>query len=167
MRTIPLTKGYVTIVDDEDYKWACTYNWCASFSTGGLVYAYRSAKKAEQVSGKPYAVFLHREILGLGIDSSIQGDHRNHDSLDNRRKNLRKCTRSQNMGNQRKTRGSSRYKGVTWNKGVRKWQAAISLNKRSRHLGYHIDEVDAARAYDRAALEQWGEFACLNFPTLP
>lgn len=163
MRTIPLTKGYVTTVDDEDYERMNGNSWCAILSTGGLVYAGRGATKTERDAGEPRIVLLHRKLFGITGDLSVEVDHRNHDGLDNRRENLRVCTKSQNQGNQRKTRGSSRYKGVAWHKRKGKWRAAIATDGRSRHLGYYVDETEAAMAYDRAALAQWGEFAHVNF----
>lgn len=92
-------------------------------------------------------------------------DHWNGDTLDNRRANLRATDPSHNGGNQRVRRSnSSGYKGVAWVKRNRKWLAQILVNGRSRHLGYHDDIEAAARAYDQAAIEAWGEFACVNFP---
>jgi HNH endonuclease len=92
-------------------------------------------------------------------------DHINGDCLDNRRENLRKATRSQNMANQPKIGGtwSSHYKGVTWFKQRQKWRAQIKIEGRNHHLGLFINEDDAAKAYDEAAFQAFGEFAHLNF----
>lgn len=90
-------------------------------------------------------------------------DHINHDTLDNRRCNLRVCTNQQNSMNQRPQAGkSSKYKGVS--KTI-KYQASISYNGKSIHLGVFDDEIEAAKAYDVKAKELFGEFAYLNFPT--
>jgi hypothetical protein len=65
----------------------------------------------------------------------------------------------------RSNKGSaSRYKGVYWFRGTRKWVASIRRNKKTYHIGYFKNEIDAARAYDERAMELHGEFACLNFP---
>jgi hypothetical protein len=101
-------------------------------------------------------------------------DHANGDGLDNRRQNLRQATQQQNMRNSRKYRGgSSRYKGVCWKIRNQRWLAQIYVSeqdasgvptKRKLHLGTFTDQETAARAYDAAAREHFGEFACLNFP---
>lgn len=90
-------------------------------------------------------------------------DHINRNGLDNRRINLRAATAFQNLGNQAlRSTNKSGYKGVNWNRLRRKWQGSIKIHGRSRHLGMFTDPVDAARAYNAAALEAWGEFAWLN-----
>jgi hypothetical protein len=107
---------------------------------------------------------LHR--LLLNAPPELQVDHINGDGLDNRRSNLRLATGSQNQGNSRKRRDgvTSQYRGVSWNKRAGKWQALLRREGKLQYLGYFSDEEAAARAYDAAALEQWGSFARLNFP---
>jgi hypothetical protein len=91
-------------------------------------------------------------------------DHRNNDTLDNRRANRRLATCSQNRINSRrdKSRTSSRYVGVSLEKGRGKWLAYISYNGKRIHLGRFDDEIEAAKAYDEAAKKYHGEFARLN-----
>jgi len=85
--------------------------------------------------------------------------------LNNTRDNLRICTRAQNVQNQRVgTRNTSGFKGVSWQKCANKWIAYIKQGNKRRHLGLFTDVADAARAYDKAARELFGDFACLNFP---
>lgn len=94
-------------------------------------------------------------------------DHRDGNGLNNQRTNLRQATALQNMWNRRKTAAAaSRYKGVTWYRPTKRWTAAIRVGGRVRYLGYFRDEQAAARAYDTAAREVHGEFACLNFPPI-
>lgn len=89
-------------------------------------------------------------------------DHIDGNRQNNRVENLREASRSQNNGNQRlRLGGTSRYKGVCWH--GKKWTAGIALDGRRKHLGLFANEEDAARAYDRAAVEQWGQFARTNF----
>lgn len=91
-------------------------------------------------------------------------DHRDHEGLNNTRTNLRLATRSQNSCNNKKTRGrSSKYKGVSRDKRGY-WRAKIHFKGKHIFLGYFDNEIDAARAYDKAAKELHGEFAVLNFP---
>ncbi len=92
-------------------------------------------------------------------------DHENGDGLDNRRANLRVCDHRQNRRNHQRPRkgGASRFHGVGWWKRDQKWRAKISVDGRTIHLGYFADEEDAARAYDQAAREHFGEYASTNF----
>lgn len=161
-RTIPLTQGYVAVVDDQDYDGLAEYAWRAQVEKNG-VYACRLQRKAEHENGMPKKVYMHRQILGV-TDRWTDVDHANRNGLDNRRANLRTCSRSENNGNRKKSGGTSRYKGVSWDSKNGKWLAQIHLDNKRRYLGRFVREEDAARAYDAAALLQWGEFARLNLP---
>lgn len=108
---------------------------------------------------------MHREVAEqMGIMGLV--DHRDRNSLNNQRENLRSCTVAQNNQNRGKKRAKarSRYKGVAWTPHMQQWRARITLNKKLIHLGYFFDEADAARAYDEAARTCFGAFACPNFP---
>jgi len=106
---------------------------------------------------------MHREMMNAPAGMLV--DHRNGDNLDNRRSNLRLATPTENSCNRRKkTGGSSRYKGVTFNRRSGKWFARIRIHGKCIFLGTFESEVEAARAYDAAAKKYHGEFACLNFP---
>ena len=99
---------------------------------------------------------MHKLITGWD-----ETDHINHDGLDNRRANLRPATSSQNKGNQRpRISGTSPYKGVSRAFKGKPWQVFVG----HEYVGTFDDEVEAARAYDAAARERFGEFACPNFP---
>lgn len=103
----------------------------------------------------------------MGVtDRRIMVDHRNHDGLDNRRANLRVGTQADNNANQRKRSRptSSRYKGVYWSNTYGVWIAEIKGPVGRKHLGRFEDETEAAKVYDDAALELFGEFAHLNSP---
>lgn len=160
-REIALTKGYVTIVDDEDYERFSGLPWYASETNWGT-YAYRSLPMCEGVRRN---VSMHREILGLpaASDGGAFVDHANGDTLDNRRANLRTCTTTQNAANMGPHRGRQ-FKGVSWHKASKKWRAYLRDSYRQVSLGYYDTPEEAARAYDRAAFETWGGFARLNFP---
>ncbi len=158
MKEIPLTQGYVAIVDNEDYEELMRWKWYAAIQESQPV-ARRNTRKAE--GGKRRVVLMHRQILRALPGEDV--DHANHTTLDNRRSNIRRCTPSQNQGNRCKSTGcSSRFKGVRWHKGAHKWCAQIKYRGVSRHLGLFTDELDAARAYNVAAVEMFGQFALLN-----
>lgn len=171
MKVIPLTQGKHTRVDDADYAALSQFKWNAS-QRKMTWYAVRNEPYGPVIDNrgrrKNYKVLMHRQILGLGRGE--RGDHRNNDGLDNQRHNLRRCTAQQNGFNRQKSRGcSSRFKGVCWCKQHEQWVSYIGdSNKnpkiRRRHLGLFDSEVAAARAYDSAANELFGQFAYLNFP---
>lgn len=112
------------------------------------------------------ALFLHRLVCRAPDD--LQVDHVRHDLLDCRRSQLRLATRSQNSANRRRPRlgytPSSRYRGVTFHRQAKKWQAGCGYAGQFIYAGLFENERDAALAYDRLARQLWGEFAILNLP---
>lgn len=163
MIRIKLPKNYEALIDDEDFDLVNQYTWYL-YHRKSVTYAITSIKDTED---KWKTVTMHQLILGKQPEKEI--DHKKHNGLDNRRKNLRFCTTTENQQNQNKriTYGgkpcSSQYKGVTWLKDRKKWKASIINNGKSIFLGRFNLEKDAAMVYDKAALEYFGEFANLNF----
>ncbi len=160
MKHIPLTQGKVAIVDDEDYDFLMQWKWYAG-KAGRRYYAVRNTRN--QKMGSPPIIFMHRVIVNAPEDKDI--DHKNHNALDNRKVNLRICTRSENMANVRpQTNRISQYKGVSQT-GRRKqaWRSRIKHNYITIYIGYYASEIEAAKAYDKKAKELFGEFACTNF----
>ena len=154
VRRIPLTRGKFALVDAEDYYRLAQYQWFAVLSDNTF-YAVRKNK------GKN--VKIHRVVMGA--PDHLVVDHIDHNGLNNCKSNLRLCTTAQNNRNMRSVKGaSSRYKGVGWNKRMKRWRALIQCDQKPYFLGDHENETDAARAYDKKAKELHGEFACLNFP---
>lgn len=161
MKTIPLTRGHVALVDDEDFEMLSEWTWCL---TGSGAYVVRYAGNSRQPGRR--VIRMHRQILGLTIGDGVEVDHINGDGLDNRRRNLRPCSHAENLANMKQhvCAESSQFKGVLWRTDRSKWSAKIAPNGRAIALGCFDSEMDAAGAYDRAALEHFGEFARLNFP---
>lgn len=155
MKTIPLTKGMVALVDDEDYQLISKYKWYATLNEDGKHYAKRRTSTKHQV-------YLHREIMKAS--SGVEIDHIDGNGLNNQKSNLRYCIRRQNAMNtiKRKPSATSKYKGVCWHKGGKKWQSQIHPSGRSILLGLFKNEIDAAIAYNKAAMKHYGEFARLN-----
>lgn len=158
---IPLTQGKFTIVDDDDYERFGHLNW--HLSHGRAVRRY--GKWSRETKGYKGNVWLHREIMGN--PEGLFVDHINGNPLDNRKANLRLCTQSQNMGNARKTtsrKTTSRFKGVAYQPAYKnKWGAYIGKSGDGRlWLGSYPTELDAALAYNKAAIDMYGEFARLN-----
>ena len=161
MREISLSRGYVALVDDEDYEWLSQTGWTAKGRiTDPTIYAAHSRRDE---NGVRRHVWMHRRILGLERGSPLQVDHINGNGLDNRRANLRVCTLAENHRNRRKLRPtSSRYKGVSFHTFGHKWQSAIRCGDKNIHLGCFTDEETAALAYNVAATQLYGPYARLN-----
>ena len=158
MCEIVLTQEKVAIVDDEDYTWAARNRWFAhrDHRSHSAFYAYRT----DRSSGKVQTIILHRVIIGAKFGEVV--DHINGDTLDCRRSNLRVCQPGQNRANSRKYSGSSRFKGVAWNKSKKKWAARIRHKRKCWNLGAFDNPEDAARAYDEKAAELHGPYALTN-----
>lgn len=160
MKALSLSRGKVTVVDDDVYEWASKFKWHALKMREAFYAARTTSKKLE---GKKANVLLSREIMKPS--KGLQIDHKDGDSLNNRRENLRIATEQQNKWAYRKPnkRGSSKYRGVRWYAPNQKWQARIQCAGEEIYLGYFVVEEDAALAYDEAAKKYFGEFACPNF----
>lgn len=153
MKKIPLTQGKFALVDDEDYEDLSKLKWHIS----GRGYASRQSPRE---NGRQRVVFMHRVILGLKHGDGVDCDHINGDRLDNRRANLRPCTRAENMRNvKRRSDNRSGFKGVHWRKDKCQWAASIRVNYRPVHLGYFKSAEEAYEVYCLAADILHGQFA--------
>ncbi len=152
MRKIELSQGMEALVDDGDYESLRDRKWCYQAVPGPAPgYAVCSSERPR--------ITMHRAIMNPQKGQDV--DHINSNGLDNRRANLRLATRSQNLRNSRLPKSNtSGFKGV-WKQGDN-WVASIRVEGKTRCLGTFLAPEDAARAYDRSAIEIAGEFARTN-----
>lgn len=161
MKEIELSQGYVALVDDEDFeRCMASPKWYAAvvrFKDGSVRNVYAQCR-VQKPNGKYTTQQIHRFIMDAkGID------HWDHNGLNNQRYNLRIATIPQNGWNQGLSKVNvSGYKGVYWRKDIGKWVAQIEVNGKRIWLGAFVNVVDAANAYDVAALKYYGEFALTN-----
>jgi hypothetical protein len=160
---LPITHGYVALVDAGDYTLVCGIKWIAHFDrhpdgTIRNIYARRSGKSG------PRRCYLHRMILGIS-DPKCGVDHSDGNGLNCRHYNLRNATDRLNQGNAKlRCDNKSGYKGIYWVKSKHAWAAHIKVFGINRNLGFASDPAAAAKLYDDAAIEVFGDFARLNFP---
>lgn len=151
--------GRSFIIDKSDLQLVDQYYWMVHDKTHG----HHKAPQKEVVThahnnGKHTIIKLHRLLL----TTKHQVDHKNGNALDNRRANLRECTNQENSRNSVPKGGTSKFKGVSRCRQTHKWRATITMNYSMIHIGRFDDEVDAAMAYDKKAIELFGEFAKTN-----
>ena len=150
-------KRVFAFVSDEDYELACRYSWCVDKDGYAIHYVpwWSADRKRHQ-----RRLSLHRLIMGL---PAARVDHRDGNRLNCQRWNLRLATDGQNAWNATTPKNnSSGFKGVCWDKEVRKWNAYITVAYKHKNLGRFNNPREAAMAYNVAAIEYFGEFARLN-----
>lgn len=150
VRKIKLTNAEYVLVDDADYEWLNQYRW--SWHMNGVQFR-------RIIDGKEVRTFMTHLILPRKTGYVI--DHRDGDKLNNQKDNLRYATLSGNARNSgiRKD-NTSGYKGIC--KRRNRWQAYIYHNCKQLHLGSFVTKEEAAKAYDNAARDLYGDFARLN-----
>lgn len=155
--------GKTLYLDEESSFLLTAYDWYLEQQPNGHIYFMSTYV---QQDGTPIRIKLHRLIAGAtcikdGIvyNSKYSVDHKNRDTLDNTKDNLRLCTKSQNAMNSKiPSDNTSGYKGVSWKKDKRKWKAYLTVNKKQIHLGYFSAIEDAAKARINGARLAFGEF---------
>ena len=157
--------GRVALVDDQDYEFVMQYRWnvCEVVGTPTRRPEGPYAHTTVQSGGRKTTLRMHILLTGYR-----RTDHIDHNTLNNCRYNLREATNSQNQGNRVVNLSStSAYKGVSWVTSKQAWIAQIQVEKQKYYLGRYSNEIDAAKAYDVAAVEAFGEFALTNFAVPP
>lgn len=157
MKEIKLTRGYVALVDDEDYEDLIRFKWYAKPGKG-IIYAIRAPGYRKGEINKMIA--MHREIMQT--PDNMEVDHIDHNGLNNQKANLRNCYHGFNCKNRSRNKNMDCYIGVL-KRGPDKFYAHIRYNYKRIHLGVFKNPVDAAIARDKAAKKYFGEFANLNF----
>lgn len=152
-KQILLSKGKVTIVDDEEFDKLSQNKWYCSHY-GYAVRTYRNGKKRGMY-------WMHRQIMNC--PDNMEVDHINGNRLDNRKENLRLCSRLENCKNiSTPITNNSGYKGVSLDKRRGKFRAYITIENKQKWLGYFNTAKEAAVKYNEAAIEYYKEFAKLN-----
>jgi hypothetical protein len=154
-KAIPLSRGKVALVSDHHYEELNQFKWYC-ITTHGIDYAFRRDKSRRQIG-------MHNQIMSP--PTGFIADHKNGDGLNNTDENLRLASDTQNSANQKLRKDSQTgFKGVSIDKRSGIYRARIRVNKQEYHLGSFRSVENAARAYDIAAREHFGEFARVNFP---
>lgn len=158
---IPLTQGQVALIDaaSAGLVFGEGLHW---FAISSNLCFYAARNQYGPGGHREKLIYMHRLILRLEPGEFV--DHINRIGTDNRLANLRRCTRSENQANRRRSRSnSSGFKGVYFDRSKGKWRAGIQIAGKPIFIGLFEDKILAARAYDRAAKEEFGEFAVVNF----
>jgi AP2 domain len=160
-RLIPVGRNWA-LVDEEDYEELKNRKWYFSGGSRNRGYATTSMRKED---GKWKTIYMHQLIMPPAEEKVT--DHRNGNTLDNRRSNLRSCIKSLDRANcihkanpDRIT--SSRFKGVSFKKSIKRWIARIGSGTNREWLGCFATEELAAQAYNKAARMRWANFSRLN-----
>ncbi len=158
---ILLTQNKYALIDKadynliEDYKWYFTNN---GYAAAKLYFGRENGKNVQK------GILMHRIIMKAKKGQDV--DHSNKNKLDNRRSNLRLCTRTLNLANKFDlNKNKSGYKGVSffkWGTRKKRWVSQIQFKKKALRIGYFYTPEEAALAYNQAAKEHFGEFAYLN-----
>ena len=158
MKEILLTKGYVAIVSDEDYDRVAKYKWhCITAGRKGSKRHY-AVRKVRDENGKQHNQYMHRFILEV-TERSVDVDHRNGDTLNNTRENLRACTRSQNaMNRYHRVVNKTGFRGVMYVRSIDKYRASITAQGKHYYIGVFPTAAEAGAAYTSKAKELFGEF---------
>lgn len=155
MKKIPLSQGKFALVDDEDFEKLNAFKWYAR--------KHRKTYYAERhgINGSFKRTYLHHAIKMPEGENQI--DHKDGNGLNNQKENLRECSHSQNICNQKRTKNKCGFKGIYFDKRRKYFNARVTINKKTYFVGCFKTPEQAASAYDEAAKKYHGEFASTNF----
>lgn len=154
MKKIKLTQNKYALVDDSDFEKLNKFKWFPD-KGGNTFYVVRNSKDSK---GKHKKVRMHQEIMKT--PRGMETDHRDGNGLNNQRKNLRICTKSQNQHNRGKYQcNTSGFKGVSWHKNKEKWESQIRVDGTLKHLGSFLNKIEAYEAYCKACIKYHKEFS--------
>jgi hypothetical protein len=154
---IKLTKDKFALVDKDDFERLSKFNWHTSGCSGSSVLFYAARSRWDSNSKIKKTILMHREIINPKEGFVV--DHINGNGLDNRRSNLRICSKAENQRNmKRNVRNTSGYKGVSFFKRDNKWRSSIRINGKEKNLGHYVCKIEAYAAYLKASKEYFGEF---------
>lgn len=157
MKIISLTRGMVTMVDDDDYDFLIRWKW-HSLKGRNTFYAARGYYNRDIKNMSK--IFMHNVLLPK--KDGLLVDHKDMDGLNNQKSNLRYATKGENMRNIRH-RGKSKYRGVTEMKvGLKRWMAQITIDKKKINIGYFYSETEAAIAYNEYLIKTNDKFSIIN-----
>lgn len=151
MKVIELTQGYSTLVDDEDFERLSLWRWKVLKSKDK-----RYACRSKRTPTGSATILMHKEILSTRPGMLV--DHRDGNGLNNQRYNLREADRTQNMANSSASRGTSRYRGVSYSTKRNKWVAQIKHQGIHYFLGRFQTEDEARQVFDLKNRELNGEY---------
>lgn len=162
MKLIPLTQNQFAIVDDDSFESLSKYKWHALKFKAGFV-ACRMERLTVGIDGRK-RIYMHRQIMGFNHSSLPLIDHKDHNTLNNQKGNLRLATHAQNRHNSRANNEvkTSKYLGVSYDKGKKKYRVALVVKGKQKTIGRFKTEIAAAKAYNDAAKIHYGEFAIMN-----
>jgi hypothetical protein len=150
---VPLTRGLFCIIDDADADLVGKNNWMANPNPYGYY-----ARRIHEVAGVKEYIYMHRVIAQASSGEEV--DHIDGDRLNNRRSNLRLCSRKENNANRGASRSNtSGIKGVSWHRKDKRWVATTSVNNKTVYLGQSLTKEGAAEIYRLAVIRLHGEFA--------
>lgn len=153
--------GLSVIIDEEDYERVSSFSWkldCYRYKKRGKAYFRGTFYK--KIGDKTYrSIWLHRFVMNQPSWNNMVVDHKNGNTLDNRKENLRVCRQLGNSQNRVISKNnSSGYKGVSWYPATKKWKARIGVNWKRICLGYFDTPEEAYKAYCEASEKYHGEF---------
>mgnify|MGYP001586784751 CR=1 FL=1 len=149
-KKLNLTQGRVAIVDDDDFEWLSRSKW----------YYMSTGYAAKKFSGRNF--YMHWTVIGRPLKGMVT-DHINGNGLDNRKSNLRTVSQSENLKNSKLRKdNTSGFKGVSQMKKTGRWRARIQIEHKQTHLGSFKTAEEAHRAFRKACIQYYGEFARLN-----